>query len=344
MSLPGVASDLTAEDLAPEGEESVNVDAPNEAIDNFDLPAQEASESPADEVEASPEAESDAEVDAEAAEQDAEAEAALSPDEQKKLGQKAQNRIRALADQNNVLREEMASLRAESSRSMAALQRHFQEQLAEQAAQREELSRYLRDQADASRSAREREEYERLPLSERIKRDAIREARQGQAERGEIEQLRKELADERQAREQFVDGLKKQQRLAALGREVDESTNGLLNGLDVSKWSSEDKQLFGEMFMGYAGGTGKRPTQAATDFKRVMDKYALARMNALGAQNKQRVQAGKNVPPVTPGRGAKGAATGAAAVKQKLELPKNMKHRDPESMFDEFVNQLSKQS
>lgn len=335
----------TAEELSEAAEN------PHEALDG--VTANDGLESPAEqdleaeesgqevELEASEDVAEEIDETAETEEEPAE----LSEAEKKALGAGAQKRIQGLVAERNALLSQVEQFKAETSRQMAAMQQQYREQLELQRRQSEDTKRLLEERLRYDRERSEQEQYEKLPLSERIKVDAQRSSRTeferilAERDAKHAEQLQS-LRGELQQRFQNED---RYRRLSQLNAETDESIEKvLLSGVDAAQFTADEKTILGEMFMGFAGVRGKYPKESAPMFRKVLDKWAAGRMKALGAANKQRVQSGKNLPPVTPARGAKSPAGAGQSVKQTFALPKDFKHRDADSIFDYHAKQAMK--
>lgn len=330
----------TADEILSEAEN------PHEALDGvtgndgLDSPVEQDVEADGQEQVEAEVADEAAEVDTEEVAESEEETAELSEAEKKALGSKAQRRIKSLIDERNNLSSQVEQFKAETSRQMAAQQKYFQEQLELQRRQAEDTKKLLEERLRYDRDRAEAEQYEKLPLSERIKVDAQRSSKTeferilAERDAKHAEQLQS-LRGELQQRFQNED---RYRRLSQLNAETDESINSvLLNGVDAAQFTADEKTILGEMFMGFAGVRGKYPKESAPMFRKVLDKWAAGRMKALGAANKQRVQSGKNLPPVTPARGAKSPAGAGQSVGVKNALPKGFKYKDADSIFDQFA-------
>lgn len=324
---------------------SAGIGSPNEALDNVSSEEIEAAvpaeaeaatealsahdEEPVDEPveEVVSETEEVPEVAAEASEEEAEV--------KDKKG--ANSRIRQLVEERNALNERYEQQQAHYARQMQTMQMQMQEQYAAQQTALQEQNRMLQEQLSMSRDRYDREEYEKMPLAKQVELDAVKRARQENEQfvNQRLSGYEKALQEERSARAQMEENFKRQERMNRLKEQVTEGRGVIFKGVPETDLG-ETSEILNDMFLGYAGGKGVYPKDAAPVFRKAMEQWAKAYYKNLAAQSKQQVQKSKGVPSV--GGSARKSGSSGGAVKVQKTLPADGR-RDMDSLFDHFAKQ-----
>ena len=111
----------------------------------------------------------------------------------------------------------------------------------------------------------------------------------------ELNELKAEIAAERQGRQQAYEQAQTRQRVEAYSQGAQKAAASLfgegVNPADVKKLENE----MSEMLLTYSASVGVTPDKAASRFKQMLDQYHLARLN-VKAKGGSSIQAGQRVP------------------------------------------------
>lgn len=249
----------------------------------------------------------------------------------------ANTRIQGLIAERDQLTERLEQREAAFARQFQAMQAQAQQQSRAQYEALQQQNQMLQEQLHMARDRYDREEYDKLPLAKQVELDAVRRSK------GEIESLVNErvssverlLQGERAARQEAEQNWKRQQRMSALTQQVQESRGVLFKGLPEQDLG-EAAEILNDMFLGYAGGKGVYPKDAAPVFRKAMETFAKAYYKNLAAQNKQQQQKSKSVP--STGNSARKPSASAQSVNMGKSLPPDGR-MDMDSLFDHFASQ-----
>jgi len=231
----------------------------------------------------------------------------------KEKGSRAQKRIQSLNQKNKELAEQMAQRDAYYQQQLAMMQQQMQQgqQESERSAQQEQLE-LQRRQLEILQRQREREDESNLSPMEAYRRQILKDAEGSMksAVSSELEELRRELNAEKDARAQQREEVERQQRYAYYQAQTRQATNKvLLDGFSDDHRSSLGKEA-DEMILAYAGAFGVEPKDAAVRFKKWMDGYVQASLSGRAQKGGRKIQKSRQVP--SSSRGGKRAVKGNA--------------------------------
>jgi hypothetical protein len=249
----------------------------------------------------------------------------------------AQERIRKLVSERNQLTERFEQREAAFARQLQAIQQRSEQQYQAHLERLEAQNQLLQERLDSQRLREEREEFEKLPLKDQIERQVATRV-QSHLEKlvnekvGAVEKL---LHEERENRRIAEEQFKRQQRIGELQHQANDSRSVLFKNMDpkeVGEWG----EVIDDMFLGYAGGKGLYPKDAAPVFRKALESFARSYMKSLAKTNKEQIVKSKGIP-ASGGAKKSGSAKG---VKTTFEKPQVSNGRiDPDEIFDHFAKQ-----
>lgn len=251
---------------------------------------------------------------------------------------KAQERIRKLVAERNDLTERFEQREAAFARQLQAMQARSEEQYQAHLERLEAQNRLLSERLDSQRLREEREDFEKLPLKDQIERQAANRAK------SEFEKLlnermggvERQLQEERQQRAMAEEQWKRQQRISELGRQAGDARGVLFKGIPETELG-ESSEVINDMFLGYAGGKGVYPKDAAPVFRKALESFARAYMKNLSKSNKEQVAKSRAVPSTG---AAKKSGAAARGVKKQIDRSGFNGRNDPDELFDNIAKQL----
>lgn len=219
-------------------------------------------------------------------------------DTDSKLGNRAKKRIQQLASQKNELTEQLTRMQADYNRQLQWMQQRFEYENQARSQEQARQTELAQKQLDMLRERHEREEYEKLPLGEQLKLDAVKKSKSEFESllESRLSPLQQQLEQERQLRAQVEAQTQKKARFDVMTAQINEAkANLLFNGFDPADQNSLASEM-DEMLLSYAAGHGKYPKDAAPGFKKFLDRYAAASNKAKAKVTKTQVAKTQGLP------------------------------------------------
>jgi len=217
-------------------------------------------------------------------------------------GNRAQERIRKLANQRNEAQAAMQQAQQQAQQQVLYAQQMAQQQAQQMQAQYEASQAQLQSQLDMLTSKREQEEEANLSPMEQYERKILRQANE-QAQAGyksEVAELRGILEAQKQQQQEATQAQQRQQRYEHYTGEATRLRNSvLLNGMEA-----EDIEALGsttdEMLLAFSAAYGIEPEKAAPHFQRFLTKYSQANLKRRSKVSGKQVRKSQGVPGSAP--------------------------------------------
>lgn len=251
---------------------------------------------------------------------------------------KAQERIRKLVTERNELSERFEQREAAFARQLQAMQARSEEQYQQQLERYEAQNRLLQERLDSQRAREEREDFEKLPLKDQIERQAANRAK-SEFEKilnERVGSVEKQLQEERAMRAQAEEQASRVRRINELSRQAGEARGVLFKGIPETELG-ESSEVLNDMFLGYAGGKGVYPKEAAPVFRKALENFARSYMKNVSRTNKEQIAKSRSVPSSGV---AKKSGAAAKGVKKQIDRSGFNGRNDPDELFDNIAKQL----